>query len=123
MPKLKLPNQKPDFEAEIQILTLEEGGRENPARNGIRWDFKYDEDNISDGIYIIHPYFIDEKDELISELIPLNGTMRAWMYILFDEMRTYHRTRIAAGKKFSCQEGSKSVARGVVTKLIGLADE
>ena len=29
------------FEAKIRILTAEEGGRETPVRNGIRWNVKF----------------------------------------------------------------------------------
>ena len=87
MPELKFPNQEPDFEAELYDLSPKEGGSKNSPWNGVRWDFKYREDDISDGSYIIHPYFIDNRGELTSQFVPLSGNLRAWMYIMFDEMR------------------------------------
>lgn len=122
MYNLKFPDQKPDFEAEIEIYTFKQAGRKTPPLNGIRWDLKYEEDDINEGIHIIHPYFIDFENNLVPRTVPLFGKMRAWMYILFDERRDYHRNRMKIGQEFTCQEGSKSVAKGTVTELIRLAD-
>ena len=124
MRELSLPNQEPDFEAEIEFLTMLQVGRKTPAFNGIRWDFAYEKDDINEvGLHMIHPYFIDDNNELISNRIPLNGKLRAWIFIVFDERRSYHKGRISVGQKFNCHEGSKSVAKGVVTKLIRLREK
>lgn len=51
----QLYSREADFEAEVTILTAEQGGRKTPVFNGIRWDFRYSEDQPSDGVYMIHP--------------------------------------------------------------------
>ncbi len=122
MEELKLPDQEPDFEAEIEIFTFEQGGRRSPPLNGIRWDLKYKEDNFGDGIHSIWPFFINDENNLVPGSEPLSGKLRAWMYVMLDEMRDYHRNRMKIGQEFTCQEGSKSVAKGVVTRLIRLAE-
>ena len=117
-----------DFEAEITILTSEQGGRMNPPYNYIRWDFGYAEDNpdepkrnLSAEIYMIYPNFLDPNGLSIPSGISLEGTLRARMHILVREMVEYHRRRILVGTKFNCHEGSKIVARGVVTKLLAIS--
>lgn len=115
---------EPDFEAEITILTAEQGGRTNPPHNYIRWDFGYAEENplelnrnLSAEIYMIWPNFLDHSGTPILDSIPLRGTYRAYMHILIREMIEYHRGRLDVGTKFNCHEGSKIVARGTVTRL------
>jgi hypothetical protein len=109
-----------DFEAVISILTAEQGGRTNPPHNGIRWDFAYPEDQPSDPIYMIHPFFLDDTGTLFSDGRGLVGTMKAAMFIVIEEMVEYHRGRIFVGMQFQCREGHKIVALGTVTKLIRL---
>ncbi|MGC1498231.1 MAG: hypothetical protein WA790_20665 [Sulfitobacter sp.] len=112
--------RKPDFEAEITVLTADQGGRKTPPFNKIRWDFRYADDAPSDGIYMIHPYFLDKNRELFPDGQALSGTMTALMFIVIEEMADYHRKRIAIGTEFYCVEGYKICATGTVTDLIGL---
>lgn len=119
---------EPDFEAEITIPTVEHSGRTNPPQNFIRWDFGYAEDNplepehnLSATIYMIYPNFLDEDGTPIPKGIPLRGTYKARMHIVVKEMKEFHRSRLSVGVKFNCHEGSRIVARGVVTKLCAIS--
>ncbi|MEO1159348.1 MAG: hypothetical protein AAFW74_02685 [Pseudomonadota bacterium] len=116
----KLYSRKADFKAEVTILTAPQGGRETPPFNGIRWDFRYPEDDLSEGIYMIHPIFLDENKAPIPGDQPLSGTIDAFMFILGEEMLDFHRERISVETEFYCVEGSRTVATGKVTKLIAL---
>ncbi|MEH6638591.1 MAG: hypothetical protein V7717_04905 [Porticoccaceae bacterium] len=110
-----------DFEATITILTTEEGGRETPPFNGIRWDFQYKENNPEGEIYMIWPEFIDENNDAIEKGIPLTGTLKARMHIVNQEMKNIvHVPRMQVGTEFYSVEGPKKVAKGVITKLTGL---
>ena len=111
-----------DFEAEITILSAEEGGRRTPPFNGIRWDFLYAGDRVEDGdLHMIWPEFLDEVGDALATDLPLKGTYRARMYILLNEGRQrVHRQRISEGTAFFCMEGPRKVARGTVTKVTGL---
>ena len=117
---IKLYSREADFQAEITILTAAQGGRETPPSNGIRWDFRYPEDDLSEGIYMIHPIFLDENKTPIPKGQPLSGTIDAFMFILIEEAVDFHRKRISVGTDFYCVEGSRTVAIGKVTKLIAL---
>jgi len=115
---------EPDFEAEIAIPTVQQSGRTHPPQNFIRWDFGYAEDNplepyrnLSATIYMIYPNFLDEHGTPIPIGIPLSGTYKVRMHIVVKEVKEYHRSRLSVGVKFNCHEGSRIVARGVVTKL------
>ena len=112
-----------DFEAEIGILSEEEGGRSIPAFNGIRWDFAYGDLLPTDDQYMIWPDFMSGSGDSLESDIPLSGTLRARMHIVNRDARvTVHRPRIEVGVGFFCMEGARQVARGVVTKVTGLAD-
>ena len=113
-----------DFEATIRIMRENEGGRHSPPFNGIRWDFAYEDDDITEtGIYMIYPDFFDDQGDSLptDQPLPVDVILPARMTILLDEMRqTVHRDRIHVGTRFYCHEGSKRVAVGEVTKLTGL---
>ncbi len=115
---------EPDFEAEITILSTDQGGRINPPHNYIRWDFGYAEDNplepdrnFSGTIYMIYPCFLDADGAPIAKGIPLIGTYKAHMRIVVKEMVEYHQSRLSVGTQFNCHEGSRIVARGTVSRL------
>lgn len=111
-----------DFEAEIAIFSEREGGRKTPPLNGIRWDFLYDGDRAEDGLYMIWPEFIDSNGDAIPQNIPLAGSQQARMHILNREAAaSIHKTRIQVGTTFFSMEGPHKVARGVVTRVTGLA--
>ena len=114
-----------DFEAKIKIYTKEQGGRDTPAFNGIRWDFAYADEDMLNQLYMIHPDFYDEKENSISKEIPLptNKELSARMLIIASDMKEkVHRKHISIGTKFFCHEGGKRVAEGHITKITGLFD-
>ena len=109
-----------DFEAEITLLTPEQGGRTQPLYNYIRWDLGYMDKRPDDPIYMIWPNFLDEQGSPIPKGVPIEGRMIAKMHILVKEMVGFHRQRLLVGTEFNCHEGSGVVAKGIVTKLLAL---
>ena len=111
-----------DFEAVVRIFTHEQGGHVNAPFNGIRWDFCYAEDDPSDGIYMIHPDFLDANgcSRPTDAPLPLDTSLVARFRICVDAMRPTHQARIAVGTCFYCHEGGHRVASGTVTRLVGL---
>ena len=115
-----------DFEAVIRIYGTEEGGRKMPPFNGIRWDFAYEGDSISDSLYMIYPDFYDLDGNTIpkDQPLPVDIELIARMHILNDEFRvSLHRKRIRLGTRFFCHEGPKAVAAGVVTRITNLLND
>ena len=109
-----------DFEAEIRILGPEEGGRNSPPHNFIRWDLGYIDREPDDPIYMIWPNFLDDNGFPIPKGVPIEGNKIARMHILVKEMLDFHRQRLAVGTEFNCHEGRRIVATGKVTKLLAL---
>jgi len=56
-----------DFEATIRILSEAEGGRRTRARNGIRWDICYADEDPKDNLWMVWPDFLDKHGESRSE--------------------------------------------------------
>lgn len=110
-----------NFEAEITIFPLGPTTRSSHPFNGIRWDFCYVEDLRPDGsvyeVNMIYPEFVDENGHAVADDIPLEGSYRARMHIVFGESIAYHRNRLTVGTKFYCTEGARKVAEGIVTSL------
>ncbi|MEO1549522.1 MAG: hypothetical protein AAFR93_03715 [Pseudomonadota bacterium] len=118
---IDLYSTEPEFEAEITILTSDQGGRNKPPHNYIRWDFGYAEDKLSETIHAIWPNFLDDCGSPIPKGIPLHGTLVARMHIVFRDVVDFHRSRIRVGTKFNCHEGSRVVAKGTVTRVLALS--
>jgi len=114
------PYANPDFEARITILTADQGGRQQPPHNYIRWDLGYANAEDPNALYMIWPVFLDEQGQPIAKGIPLVGTYTAHMHIVVQEMLPFHKTQIAVGTRFNCHEGSHVVATGEVTRLLAL---
>ncbi len=111
-----------DFEVKYRLYSKEEGGRK-ATYQGLRCDFLYDGDNAEiDGIYAIHPEFIDEYGNVILETdkpVKLSGTAKMW--ILFPEMiNEVHGDRIKVGVKGYMMEGPRKIGEVEVTKVVGL---
>ncbi|MET3373382.1 hypothetical protein ABIC89_002444 [Variovorax boronicumulans] len=82
------------------------------------------DDPQKDGIFMIHPEFLDEHNVPIGEdvIIPLTG--RASMWILNPVMRLEaHRFRAAVGVRGHFMEGSRKVADVEIDAIAGLHDE
>jgi translation elongation factor EF-Tu-like GTPase len=102
------PGFEPHAAVEISFLTTEEGGRTGPCRPGYSPPFFYD------GAHWIAFYAFDT-----SEPIQPGETVRAFVCFLDPDA---HRGRLFPGKEFELREGSHIVARGRVTKLLGLEE-
>jgi translation elongation factor EF-Tu-like GTPase len=115
-----------DFEALIRIYRADEGGRKTPPFNGMRWDFAYEGDSISDSMYMIYPDFYDSEGNSLAtdQALSVGADLPARMHILNDEFRvSIHRQRVQVGTRFFCQEGPKAVASGVVTRITHLHND
>ncbi|SMP20492.1 hypothetical protein [Shimia sagamensis] len=118
---------EPDFEAQIEILAPELGGRSVPARNQLRWDFAYANDagyaigGTPLDLFMIYPNFLTATGHPLSKEAPISGTMNAHMHIVLRDRLPVHQGLIKVGTRFNCHEGAHIVAKGVVTRLIGLA--
>lgn len=111
-----------DFDALIRIFRPDEGGRKSAPFNGVRWDFNYAEEALSEGTYMIWPDFIDESGNSLprDRPLPVDVWLTARMFVVADEMRKeVHRSRVRAGTRFYCCEG-KRVAEGYVKSITGL---
>lgn len=93
-----------NFEADIRIYTLAEGGRRMPPFNGIRWDLAYADDGINPtSMYMVWPDFfgLDGMSLSVDQPLPVGPVLTARMYIVVDEMRAeVHRGRIVPGVRF-----------------------
>jgi hypothetical protein len=113
----------PDVLIQYDFLKPEEGGRETPPHQGYRSDFMYDgDDPLVDGIYMIHPEFLDEnKCEIMYTDKPVPNSGFAYLWILIGEMRrTLHLHRLKVGTKGYLMEGSRKVARATVIEIVGI---
>jgi len=112
-----------DFQAKIRFFPLDEGGKRSYA-NGIRLDFKYAEfADDKTNFYMIHPDFFDTDGNSLSteEFLSLGVWLNARMYILIPEMKEkVHRAKIREGIEFFCMDGHRKVAKGIVSKVVGL---
>lgn len=95
-----------DIEAEIYFLKTEEGGRKTPAKNNYRPQFFYN------GHDWDAPHFYPDVEEVYP-----GETVRAYLGFLSPKE---HFGKIYVGMEFLVREGSKTVAKGRVTKIIEL---
>ena len=117
------PGVADDFEANIRILSLQEGGRRSAPRNGIRWDFAYAEVAGTPELFMIWPDFRHASGDSWAAdlLLPVGVPLLAGLTVVNEVLRTgLHRERIRPGVRFHCHEGPKVVAVGEVTRVTGL---
>ena len=110
-----------DFVVKYRFLTKEEGGRQTLPLQGVRFDFMYFGDSPEkDSIYIIHPEFLNNSHQVITEkiMVPEKGNARMW--IVNRDYLDYHKERLKIGTKGYFMEGPKIIAECNVIKLIGL---
>ena len=114
-----------DFEATVLIFTHEQGGRASPTFNGIRWDLCYAEDDVQDGIFMIHPDFVDTAGQSLSTdaPLPISIPLIARFRICNIKMVPKHQSRVRVGTEFFCHEGGRRVASGTVTRILDLHTE
>ena len=69
---------------------------------------------------MIHPEFLDEFDNVITEQIVVPESGKALMWILNPALNDYHRNRLKIGTKGYFVEGPKITAECEVIELRGL---
>lgn len=106
-----------DFLVEYILYSFEDGGRKSTYQ-GYRCDFMYCDDNPSDGIYMIHPEFLDKDNEvIIDDKNPVNIVGRALMWIIVQEMKDYHKKRLKVVSEGYLMEGSRIVGEVKILEL------
>jgi len=116
----QLRGEQADFVVKYRLLRPEEGGRKLTFQH-LRCDFLYKgDDPTTDGIFMIHPEFLDSEGEPIQEDIevPLEG--KASMWVLVPQMRRFHRTRIKVGTRGHFVEGSRRIGSVEVERIVAL---
>ena len=111
----------PDFIVSYRLYTPEEGGRKTTYQH-LRCDFMYEgDDPTDDGIYMIHPEFLDGVGHPLAEnvAVPLSGTASMW--ILSPEMRaSIHRRRVKIGVRGHFMEGPRKIGDLTIEEIAGL---
>ena len=95
-----------DIETEIYFLTKEEGGRSTPVFTGYRPQFYYNEQDWD------APHIYPDV-----EVVNPGETVRAYLGFLSPQE---HYGEIHVGMEFLIREGSRTVGKGIVTKIIEL---
>ena len=117
----EIRGHKADFRVRYRLYAPAEGGRKVTYQH-LRCDFMYRGDDPKvDGIYMIHPEFLDRDGMPIRENLPVPLEGYATMWILIPEMRQQiHRDRIEVGIRGYFMEGSRKIGELVVEDIIGL---
>ncbi|MBX0289354.1 hypothetical protein K3G63_02830 [Hymenobacter sp. HSC-4F20] len=113
-----------DFEARVRLLRPEEGGRQLPPYNGIRWDFCYAHDQPMLRYMWLYPDFFDPGtgNSLRDGLpLPVDAWLHARIPIFLAAARPFHQPKLWPGTSFYYCEGSRVVAEGTVTRLTSLS--
>jgi len=96
----------PDVEAAVKFLTAQDGGRQTPVATGYRGDVFYrGQDHVT-----VHEFVGTQVVEPGSEVTVL-------MRFLHPELLYAH---FRDGEEFEVREGSRTVARGKVTRVVDL---
>ena len=117
----EIRRHRPDFVVRYRLFTPSEGGRKVTYQH-LRCDFMYEGDDPSkDGIYMIHPEFLDESGNPLEEEIVVPLTGMASMWILVPQMRaTIHRFKVKIGVRGHFMEGSRKVGDVAIEEIAGL---
>ena len=81
------------------------------------------DDPVRDGIFMIHPEFLDEGDRPVEEGVAVSLEGSAAMWILMPEMRvSVHRSRATVGVKGHFMEGARKIGDVEIKQIVGLHD-
>lgn len=97
-----------DIEADIYFLTAQEGGRSKPAFDGYRPQFYYDGQD-----WDACQSYPDMKQ------VNPGDTVRTYLAFLSPDE---HFGKVYVGMEFLIREGTRTVAKGVVTKILDLEE-
>ncbi|MBJ6110214.1 hypothetical protein JAO73_14420 [Hymenobacter sp. BT523] len=112
----------PDFRVSYRIYSAEEGGRKKPHFQGIRWDFAYEDEDISppNQTFVIWPIFITPSGEMLPEGEPMPNSGLADMYILNSAFREFHSQHIKLGTRGYFREGGLNIGPCEVVEVLAL---
>ena len=108
----------PDFIVEYAIDLAEELKEAKPHQ-GMRIDFLYQGDDLqTDGVHMIWPELLDKNGLVILDARPeaIEKSGKANMWIVMDERREYHRSRLKIGTKGMWWRGGR-VAHVTVVEI------
>lgn len=119
----EIRKRREDFIVSYRLYPPEQGGRKVTFQH-LRCDFMYeDDDPLADGIYMIHPEFLDEYGVPIREDIAISLEGKASMWVLVEEMKEkVHRQRIVVGTRGFFMEGARKIGEVAVEDIIGLSE-
>ena len=114
----------PEFEADVRFLSREEGGRQQPAVQGLyRPDIHWDDDP-SETLWMIHPRFFGLDGHELADGSEVPQTCRARFYLITAYVRDeLHQHWLYKGAKFHISEGSHRVAAGTVTTVLSVVNK
>jgi len=112
---------KPDFVVSYRLYSPSEGGRTVTYQH-LRCDFMYKgDDPVKDGIFMIHPEFMDDNGHPLGDELPVPLEGKATMWVLVPEMRaSIHRSRIEVGTEGHFMEGSRKIGDVRVEQVVAL---
>ena len=100
--------REPDLEAEIYLLTTEEGGRQSGVASGYRPDHNFEREDPDELNGAQHEY-------PEGGMLGLGETKRARLWLLAPDQ---NGGRLYEGMEFTAQEGARVVARGRITRVL-----
>ena len=112
----------PDFQVRYRIYSAEEGGRKTPHFQHIRWDFAYEDEEISppNKIFMILPEFIEPSGAVLPEGELIFSSGLANMYILNPAFRDFHGQHIRVGVKGYFREAGRRTGQCEVVEILAL---
>lgn len=120
----EIRGRKPDFVVSYRLYSPYEGGRKVTYQH-LRCDFMYEgDDPVKDGIFMIHPEFLGEDGEPLTEEFPVPLEGMAAMWVLMPEMRaSVHRSRAKVGTRGHFMEGARNIGDVKIEAIVGLHEE
>ena len=99
----------PDFRVSYRLFNAEEGGRNTPHFQHIRWDFSYADENISEPnqAFMIWPEFVSGAGAVLPKGEPMPRYGLADMFIINPAFRDFHCQHIRVGVKGYVHEGRR----------------
>jgi len=115
------PIRGPDFIVKYEIDLAEEIKDAKPGQ-GMRVDFLYEGDDPAiEGVHMIWPEILDEQGYVVLDKTPgaINKKGYANMWVVNEERRSYHKSRIKVGTKGYWWRGGR-VAYVEVIQIVSL---
>jgi hypothetical protein len=112
----------PDFRVSYGLFSDEEGGRKALPLQHIRWNFAYEDEEISppDKVFMIWPEFIASSGGMLPEGEPIPSHGLANMFILNPAFREFHCQHLKLGIRGYFREGGRRTGWCEVVKVLGL---